>query len=34
MKARVRATGVLIDVIPKVNINAQHIRIFALPHKT
>lgn len=24
MKARVRATGVLIDVIPKVNINAQH----------
>lgn len=24
MKARVRATGVMIDVIPKVNINAQH----------
>ena len=24
MKARVRATGVTIDVIPKVNINAQH----------
>ena len=24
MKARVRATGVLIDVITKVNINAQH----------
>lgn len=24
MKARVKATGVLIDVIPKANINAQH----------
>lgn len=24
MKARVKTTGVLIDVIPKVNINAQH----------
>lgn len=24
MKARVKATGVLIDVIPKFNINAQH----------
>lgn len=24
MKARVKETGVLIDVIPKVNINAQH----------
>lgn len=24
MKARVKATGVLVDVIPKVNVNAQH----------
>lgn len=24
MKARVKSTGVLVDVIPKVNINAQH----------
>lgn len=24
MKARVKATGLLIDVIPKLNINAQH----------
>lgn len=24
MKARVKTTGVLIDVIPKVNVNAQH----------
>lgn len=24
MKARIKSTGVLVDVIPKVNINAQH----------
>lgn len=24
MKARVKSTGVLVDVIPKVNVNAQH----------
>lgn len=24
MKARVKKTGILIDVIPKVNVNAQH----------
>ena len=24
MKARVKSTGVLIDVIPKCNVNAQH----------
>ena len=24
MKARIKSTGVLVDVIPKVNVNAQH----------
>lgn len=27
MKARIKSTGVLVDVIPKVNINAQHSEI-------